>query len=65
MIDALAAEEDENWVYGGTGCLAPDYTRCMLTLSRGGSDASVRREYDIASRRFVEDGFMLDRKRVM
>ncbi|GGD14302.1 prolyl oligopeptidase family serine peptidase [Aquisalinus flavus] len=59
-IDALAEEEGENWVYSGTDCLAPDYERCIITLSRGGSDAAVRREFDIAAKSFVEDGFMLE-----
>ncbi|MEE9329132.1 MAG: hypothetical protein V3V30_03275, partial [Parvularculaceae bacterium] len=41
-FDKLAKAEDENWVYKGVDCLEPDYARCMVTLSRGGSDASVR-----------------------
>ncbi|WP_370336188.1 prolyl oligopeptidase family protein [Parvularcula marina] len=57
-LDALAEEEDENWVYKGVSCLAPAYERCIITLSRGGSDASVRREY-IIGEGFVEDGFNL------
>ena len=28
-----------------------------MHLSRGGADASVVREFDVAERRFVEDGF--------
>ncbi len=59
-IDALAEEEGENWVYEGASCLEPDYERCILTLSRGGSDAAVRREFDIASREFIEDGYRLE-----
>ena len=58
-IDALAEEEDENWVWQGANCLPPDYNRCMLTLSRGGSDASVRREFDVSDKAFVEDGFVM------
>lgn len=58
-LDQLAEDEDENWVYGGIQCLAPEYTRCLLTLSRGGSDAAVVREYDLATQSFVEDGFYL------
>jgi prolyl oligopeptidase len=58
-VDALAKRENENWVWGGSDCLFPDYNRCMLTLSRGGSDASVRREFDIPSRTFVKGGFEL------
>ncbi|MEE4208420.1 MAG: prolyl oligopeptidase family serine peptidase [Parvularcula sp.] len=58
-LDAVAEEEGANWVYQGADCLAPGYTRCLLTLSPGGSDAAVVREYDLASRSFVEDGFVL------
>ncbi|MEM8786583.1 MAG: S9 family peptidase, partial [Pseudomonadota bacterium] len=38
-IDALAKAEDENWVYEGVDCLEPDNTRCLVALSRGGTDA--------------------------
>ncbi|MGV6802114.1 MAG: prolyl oligopeptidase family serine peptidase [bacterium] len=58
-FDALADAEDENWVYKGVDCLFPDYNRCMVTLSHGGSDASVRREFDVTRKAFVEDGFIL------
>jgi prolyl oligopeptidase len=58
-LDKLAAEEKENWVWKGADCLAPKHERCMLSLSRGGADATVRREYDIAARAFVKDGFTL------
>ncbi len=58
-IDALAEAEDENWVFEGANCLAPDYQRCLVTLSRGGTDASVVREFDVDARDFVEDGFIL------
>ncbi|MBB4658021.1 prolyl oligopeptidase family serine peptidase [Parvularcula dongshanensis] len=59
-VDKLSEDEGENWVYKGTDCLAPDYDRCLLTLSRGGSDAAVRREFDVKSRSFVQDGFTLE-----
>ena len=58
-LDALAAQEDENWVWHGTNCLAPAYERALIMLSRGGSDAQVVREFDIARREFVADGFVL------
>ncbi|MCP2679940.1 prolyl oligopeptidase family serine peptidase [Maricaulaceae bacterium NA33B04] len=59
-LDALADEEDKNWVWRGSSCLAPDYNRCILTLSDGGSDAAVRREWDMETRSFVEDGFEIE-----
>jgi prolyl oligopeptidase len=58
-IDALAEAEDENWVWEGATCLAPEYRHCMVTLSRGGSDAAVRREFDAAAKAFVVGGFVL------
>ena len=58
-LDALAKSENENWVWGGAECLYPDYRRCLLKLSRGGSDAHVVREFDIGVRGFVASGFRL------
>ena len=58
-IDALAKEENENWVYAGNTCLRPKYERCLLFLSRGGGDATVVREFNTRERRFVEGGFIL------
>lgn len=58
-VDALAATEDENWVYAGVDCLAPDYSRCLMSFSRGGSDAAVQREFLVDERQFVTDGFVL------
>ncbi len=57
-IDALAQTENANWVFKAAHCL-PRSTRCMISLSDGGRDASVWREYDIARHAFVEDGFSL------
>lgn len=59
-LDALAEAEDKNWVWRGSSCLAPDYRHCILTLSDGGSDAAVRREWDMETRSFVEGGFEIE-----
>lgn len=58
-LDALSAREGENWVWKGDSCLPPAYERCLLTLSRGGKDAAVVREFDAKAKAFVKDGFML------
>jgi prolyl oligopeptidase len=58
-LDALAKTENENWVWAGADCLAPDYNRCLISLSRGGADAKVTREFDVSKREFVKDGFVL------
>ena len=58
-LDALALTEKENWVWSNANCLAPDYTRCLVSLSRGGADATVVREFDLIKREFVAGGFAL------
>jgi prolyl oligopeptidase len=58
-VDAVAAAENENWVWHGPDSLGPEYTRFLLSLSRGGADASVVREYDLTTRAFVPGGFEL------
>lgn len=57
-LDALSEEEGVNWVWRGADCLSPDNVRCMITLSDGGRDAAHRREFDMETRSFVEDGFI-------
>ncbi|HET8930807.1 MAG TPA: prolyl oligopeptidase family serine peptidase [Acidimicrobiales bacterium] len=60
-LDALAAEEGENWVWSGAQVLRPDQNRALISLSRGGADATVIREFDLVTRRFVSgtDSFEL------
>jgi len=58
-LDALASVEGENWVYAGAESLPPDHRRALLSLSRGGADAKVVREFDLEQRRFVDDGFIV------
>ena len=56
-LDALGKAENENWVWKGASLLRPDYKRALITLSRGGADADVDREFDMEKREFVNDGF--------
>lgn len=58
-LDALAAAENENWVWAGASGLRPDYNRWLISLSRGGADATVVREFDLETRNFVDGGFEL------
>lgn len=56
-LDALAAADDEKWVWAGAEVIEPDYTLALVELSRGGSDATVVREFDMTTREFVVGGF--------
>ena len=61
-FDKLAESEGKNWVYKGANCYTAkakaDY-KCLISLSNGGKDAVVIREFDLASKSFVNDGFTL------
>ncbi|WNC91101.1 prolyl oligopeptidase family serine peptidase [Paraburkholderia sp. FT54] len=58
-FDALGAAEGTPWVCVELDILYPDGDRALITLSPGGSDALVVREFDIDARRFVDDGFVI------
>jgi len=58
-LDALAKAEKANWVFHGYTCQQPAEKRCLIDLSDGGEDASTIREFDLATRSFVKDGFYL------
>ena len=58
-IDRLARDENENWVWHGMECLKPHAERCLFSLTRGGGDAHVVREFDTRSLGFVPEGFYL------
>ena len=58
-LDSLARAEKANWVYKGMQCSEPAERRCMIGLSDGGEDAVTVREFDLATRRFVPNGFLL------
>ncbi|MCP3393167.1 prolyl oligopeptidase family serine peptidase [Bradyrhizobium sp. CCGB12] len=57
-IDQLAADEGEDWLLSWIGS-SPAHQRVILSLSRGGSDAATMREFDIGTKSFIADGFVL------
>jgi len=58
-IDELGRIDDTKWVWAGAGVIEPEYTRALIGLSRGGSDAAIVREFDMPAREFVAGGFEL------
>ena len=58
-VDELARADGENWVWAGADVIEPDHTLALISVSRGGSDASVVREFDMRTRSFVSGGFEL------
>jgi prolyl oligopeptidase len=58
-VDALGQAEGESWVWAGSRVLGPAYQLALVSLSRGGADAKVVREFDLHTRQFVPGGFEL------
>ncbi len=58
-VDQLAADDEANWVWAGADVIEPDHSLALISLSPGGSDAAVVREFDMRTREFVVDGFQL------
>ncbi len=58
-VDALGKAEGVNWVWHGAQVLRPEYKRALISLSRGGSDADVVREFDMEKKEFIKDGFQI------
>ncbi len=59
-FDKLAEDEGKNWVYKGANCFKPQAASkylCMVSLSDGGKDAVINREFDLETKTFVEGGF--------
>lgn len=60
-VDALGKAEGKSLVWKGANCLPPEETRCLVSLSIGGEDATEVREFDLAAGKFVDGGFVLPR----
>ncbi|HKM72126.1 MAG TPA: S9 family peptidase, partial [Stellaceae bacterium] len=58
-LDALAAREGEDWTWSGAATIPGTHDRAILMLSRGGADAVVLREFDLAAHDFTPGGFTL------
>ena len=58
-VDALGKAEGQSWVWHGAQCLPPANDRCLVSLSPGGTDADVVREWDRTTRSFVSGGFVI------
>lgn len=59
-IDALSVKDDVKWVYKGASGLYPDYNKFLVMLSKGGGDAVVIKEFDVAKKEFIQGGFYMD-----
>ncbi|MGA6127287.1 MULTISPECIES: prolyl oligopeptidase family serine peptidase [unclassified Microbacterium] len=65
-VDALGREEGRTWAFAGATHGPAGSSRALVRLSPDGGDAAVVREFDLETRRFVEDSpFALDAEKSM
>ena len=58
-IDSMSSADNAKWVFKGANFLYPKFERCIVSLSKGGGDAVIKREYDPNKKEFIKDGFEL------
>ncbi len=58
-IDKLSEEDNIKWVFKGAAGLYPDYNKFLVSLSKGGGDAVIIKEFDATSKSFVAKGFYI------
>ncbi|MBV1776742.1 prolyl oligopeptidase family serine peptidase [Burkholderiaceae bacterium DAT-1] len=58
-VDALGQADKQSYVWHGANCVYPNYDRCLVSLSVGGGDAVIVREFDLKNRTWVKNGFEL------
>ncbi len=59
-LDALALDEQADWVWHGADTIADSHDIAIISLSDGGSDAVCLREFSLTAKSFVENGFRTD-----
>ncbi len=60
-LDALSKEEGKNWVFKGSDTYRDEVSGtyfCLVSLSDGGKDAVIKREFDLDGAAFVDGGFV-------
>jgi prolyl oligopeptidase len=58
-IDKISEEDNEKYVFKGATGLYPDYNIFLVSLSKGGGDAVIVKEFNAESKTFIEGGFSL------
>ena len=58
-LDEMSKNDDVKWVYKGASGLYPNYNRFIVNLSKGGGDATVKKEFDVTTKEFIENGFYI------
>ncbi len=63
-MDQYNTDHEGNWVFKGMNCLAPKYRRCLVSISPGGGDAVMVKEFNMKEKKFIKDGFSLPKSKM-
>ncbi|MCF6299619.1 MAG: prolyl oligopeptidase family serine peptidase [Proteobacteria bacterium] len=58
-MDKYNAENEGKWSFKGMNCFKPKYQRCLVSLSPGGGDSTLMKEFDMKKMDFIKGGFSL------
>ena len=58
-LDEMSKKDGVKWVFKHASGLPPTYDRFILSLSKGGGDAVIMREFDVKNKEFVKNGFFV------
>lgn len=58
-FDELGREENTTWFFQGSIRQLPESNRCLIKLSPDGGDAVEIREFDLDTKKFIQNGFYL------
>lgn len=56
-LDEMSKQDQVKWVFKGAQGLYPKYNRFIISLSKGGGDAVVTKEFDATTKTFMTNGF--------
>lgn len=56
-LDKLCQEEGRDWIFVNAYHTGKMDSRCLVSLSYGGTDKVCTREFDLKSKKFLDDGF--------
>ncbi|MEO7312404.1 MAG: prolyl oligopeptidase family serine peptidase [Chitinophagaceae bacterium] len=58
-LDEMGKKDGIKWVFKGASGLYPAYDLFLISLSKGGGDATVTKEFDVIKKAFVDNGFYI------
>lgn len=62
-IDKLSEKDNEKYVFKGASGLCPNYNKFLVSLSKGGGDAVIIKEFNADTKSFMKMGFRFPKQK--